>query len=69
VIATTYRKSNPLPENARLAIEHVVDGRHMVELGGGITLYVDASEAYALSHKFEEIAEAIVEHEAAKAVA
>jgi hypothetical protein len=63
MIVTTYRQSNPSPEGITLSAHHVVRGGHMVDLGGGVTIYVDASEAYALAKKFTEIAEAITEHE------
>jgi prefoldin subunit 5 len=69
VIVTSYRQSEPSPEGVQVHLTHVVSDRYMVELGGGVTIYVDASEAYALAHKFEEIAEAIIEHESVEQVA
>ena len=69
MIATTYRQTNPEPEDAKVNLEHQIDGHHMVELAPGITLYVDASEAYALSKKFQEIAVAIALKTGTQAVA
>jgi hypothetical protein len=69
VIVASYRQSDPPAEAVRVHLEHHINGRYMIELGGGVTLYADATEADELAARFAEIADTIIAHKPAEQVA